>query len=154
MTQKNHSRSQGMVSMELAVILPLLLLLCMAIIEGGTMFYSWLTLQKAAQSGARFASTGQGEDEGTRLSLITTVTEDWLDHLNKGGKEVIITSWPGQIASGDGADGTAGGPCQMVQVAVVYSYHPFTPIIGDMLPEIVKLRGFDRKLNEPWKPCD
>lgn len=154
MKSRTSTRRRGLASMEFALILPLLLVFVMAIIEGGVMFYSWLTIQKAAQSGARFAATGQGEDEGTRIPQIMEVTEDWMTHLDKGGKTIVIKSWPDAIASGEGAEGNPGGPCQMVEVAVTYAYHPFTPIIGDALPEVINLHGFDRKLNEPWRPCD
>lgn len=153
MFKQTNSR-KGMASMEMALLLPLLLALTMIIIEGGIIFYSWMTIQKAAQSGSRLAATGKGDEDGTRLALITAETEHWLERLNSGSKEITISSWPGQVASGNGTAGNAGGPCQLVEVAVVYNYHPFTPIVGDMLPEIIKLRGFDRKLNEPWKPCD
>lgn len=143
-----------MTTVELALILPFIFVIAMAMIEFGTMFYSWLTLQKAAQSGARFAATGLGEEEGTRLSQIEEITEGWLESLNRGNKEITISSWPGLTASGDGSTGTAGGPCQLVEVAVVYDYHPFTPLVGGIFPEIIKLEGHERKLNEPWKPCD
>ncbi len=116
--------------MEFALILPLILAFAMAVIEGGVMFYSWLTIQKAAQSGARFAATGQGDDQGTRMSQILAVTQDWMEHLDKGDKTIVIKSWPNSLPSGEGTAGDAGGPCQMVEVAVTYSYHPFTPLHG------------------------
>jgi len=150
---RNRHR-RGLVSMEFALILPLLLAFAMALIEGGVMFHSWLTIQKAAQSGARFAATGQGEDEGTRMAQILGVTEEWMDHLEKGEKTIVVRSWSGALPEGDGVDGDAGGPCQMVEVDVTYAYHPFTPVIGSALPETINLRGTDRKLNEPWRPCD
>jgi len=140
--------------MEFALVLPFMMALIMVMIEMGTICYSWLTIQKAAQSGARFASTGQGDEEGTRLSQIEQITKDWLANLDKGSKEIVISSWPSSDVSGNGASGDAGGPCHLVEVAVVYNYHPFTPVIGSMLPEIIALSGQDRKLNEPWKPCE
>ncbi|MDD3311559.1 TadE/TadG family type IV pilus assembly protein [Pseudodesulfovibrio sp.] len=152
-TARNRHR-RGLVSLEFALILPLLLALAMALIEGGVMFYSWLTIQKAAQSGARFAATGQGEDQGTRMSQILGVAEEWMDHLDKGEKTIVVRSWPAGLPEGDGVEGDAGGPCQMVEVDVTYTYHPFTPVIGSALPETIPLRGTDRKLNEPWRPCD
>ncbi|MEF2231462.1 MAG: TadE family protein [Pseudodesulfovibrio sp.] len=145
---------RGLATMEFALILPLILAFALAVIEGGMMFYSWLTIQKAAQSGARFAATGQGEDDGTRFARILGVTEDWMTHLDKGEKTIVITSWPSSLPAGDGVEGNAGGPCQMVEVAVTYAYHPFTPVIGDALPDTIDLYGADRKLNEPWRPCD
>lgn len=154
MRQHKGTLRRGLAAMEFALVLPLIMLFVMAVIEGGVMLYSWLTIQKAAQSGARFAATGQGADEGTRISQIMTVTGDWMEHLDKGEKTIVIKSWPDAIASGDGAEGDPGGPCQMVEVAVTYAYHPFTPIIGNALPEVIDIHGFDRKLNEPWRPCD
>lgn len=145
---------RGILSVEFALILPVLIVLVMGFIEMGTMFHSWLTLQKAAQSGARFAATGVGEEEGTRLTRIEDVTAEWLASLDKGAKEITISSWATPAAVGEGVSGSAGGPCQLVEVAVVYAYHPYTPIVGSLLPEVVPLYGADRKLNEPWKPCD
>lgn len=154
MKSRNTRLRQGLAAMEFALVLPLILAFAMAVIEGGVMFYSWLTIQKAAQSGARFASTGQGDDQGTRMSQILAVTQDWMEHLDKGDKTIVIKSWPNALPSGEGTAGDAGGPCQMVEVAVTYSYHPFTPLVGDALPEVINLHGFDRKLNEPWRPCN
>ncbi len=42
----------------------------------------------------------------------------------------------------------------MAEVAVVYQYKPFTPLVATLLPDSIPLRGYDRKVNEPWKPCD
>ena len=152
--QGNRCRRRGMTTMEFAMILPFIIALILGVVEFGTMFYSWMTIQKAAQSAARFASTGEGEEEGTRETQTIQVAEEWMITLDKGTKEITISSWPTPVASGDGATGSAGGPCGLVQVAVVYNYHPFTPVVGDILPEVVPLYGQDRKLNEPWKPCD
>ncbi|ADU63914.1 MAG: pilus assembly protein [Pseudodesulfovibrio sp.] len=148
------SRRRGMTTMEFALILPFMLAMAMATIEAGTMFYSWLTIQKAAQSGARFASTGQGDEQGTRMAQILATTESWLEHLDNGGTEITVRSWPETAATGDGTADDAGGPCQLVEVAVIYNYHPFTPLIGAMLPSVIPLAGSDRKLNEPWRPCE
>ncbi|MFH1915014.1 MAG: TadE family protein [Pseudomonadota bacterium] len=148
------NRRRGMTTMEFALILPFLLAMVMVTIEAGTMFYSWLTIQKAAQSGSRFAATGQGEEQGDRLNRIMEATGVWLDHLDSGGTEITVRSWPDVSGSGDGMADDAGNPCGLVEVAVTYHYHPFTPIIGAMLPNSIALTGSDRKLNEPWRPCD
>lgn len=154
MHKARNRHRRGLVSLEFALILPLLMALAMALVEGGVMFYSWLTIQKAAQSGARFAATGRGEDEGTRMAQILGVAEEWMDHLDKGEKTIVVRSWPAVPPVGDGVEGDAGGPCQMVEVGVTYAYHPFTPVIGSALPDTISLHGADRKLNEPWRPCD
>ncbi len=150
----SNSRRKGMTTVELGLILPFLMVMVMGILEMGTMAYSWMAIQKAAQTGARFAATGVGEEEGTRMSQTIQITEDWMAALDKGAKEITVSSWPTTAASGSGTSGSAGGPCQLVEVAVVYQYHPYTPIVGAVLPDVIPLFGSDRKLNEPWKPCE
>lgn len=152
-TRKN-SRRRGLVAVEMALILPILLLIVMAAIEGGNAFYSWLTVQKAAQLGARFATTGRGDEEGTRLAQIINVTEKGLASLDKDKAVISVRSWPDLSAAGDGIDNDPGGPCQLAEVAVLYNYEPSIPLVAELLPPSIPLLGYDRKVNEPWKPCD
>ena len=152
--RKNNSSRSGMTAIELAMILPILFTLIMGIFEGGNAYYSWLTVQKAAQIGAHFAATGRGDEEGTRLSQIITTTEAGLTTLKHGTVEINIRSWPDLSAVGDGIDGDPGAPCQLAEVAVLYNYKPFAPIVAALLPDTIPLEGYDRKINEPWKPCD
>lgn len=150
---KNSSR-RGIAAVEMALILPILFLLAMAIIEGGNAVYAWVTVQKAAQLGARYMATGRGEDEGTRLQDIIAQTEAGLTTLNMNRIEIKVRSWPDLTATGDGIDNDPGAPCQLAEVAVYYNYEPFTPLVAPLLPESIPLHGYDRKVNEPWKPCD
>lgn len=147
-------RRRGIAAVEMALILPIMLVLIMAVIEGGNAFYSWLTVQKASQMGARFAATGRGDEEGTRLAQIISTTESGLVALNMDNVTITVRSWPDLAATGDGIDNSPGGPCQLAEVAVIYNYEPFIPLISPMLPDSIPLRGYDRKVNEPWKPCD
>ncbi|MCJ2164418.1 MULTISPECIES: TadE family protein [unclassified Pseudodesulfovibrio] len=151
--QKN-SRRAGVAAVEMALILPIMFVLVMAIIEGGNAYYSWLTVQKAAQIGARFAATGRGDEEGTRLSQIIATTEAGVAALKNGTIDISVRSWPDLTATGDGIDNDPGAPCQLAEVAVLYNYEPFTPLVSPLLPDTIPLRGYDRKVNEPWKPCD
>lgn len=151
----HNVRRRGISTVEFALILPILMAMILGTIEMGTMFYSWLTIQKAAQSGARFAATGIGEEEGTRLTQITEVTQEWLKALDNGNtKEITVSFWPTPAATGEGTSGNAGGPCQLVEVEVVYGYQPYTPVLSSVLPDVIHLMGTDRKLNEPWRPCE
>ncbi len=144
--------SRGVAAAELALVLPVVFALAMGVVEMGNMFFDWLTLQKAAQHGARFATTGIGDEEGTRLELIRQKTGALLTVLD-GATEVGVRSWSAMDTSGPGAINDPGQPCCIVEVSVQYEYHPFTPIISSILPASIPLSGSDRKLNEPWKPC-
>ena len=148
------SRRAGLAAVETALILPIMFMLVMAVIEGGNAIYAYVTVQKAAQMGARYAATGRGADEGTRLNDIIKATEAGLTTLKQSNIEISVRSWPDLQATGDGIDNDPGAPCQLAEVAVVYKYEPFTPLVGPLLPDSIPLRGFDRKVNEPWKPCD
>ncbi|WP_250645561.1 TadE/TadG family type IV pilus assembly protein [Salidesulfovibrio onnuriiensis] len=151
---KDRRSREGMTTLEFALVLPVLFILLLCLVEMGTICYSWLTLQRAAQDGARFASTGQGYEEGTRLTQIQEKTGSMLSVLRDGNKEIIIRSWPDMAATGEGISGNAGEPCQIVEVMVTYDYEPFTPLIAQVLPPTITLLGSDRKVNEPWYPCD
>lgn len=153
-TTNTTKRRRGIASVELALTLPILVLMVMAVIEGGNVFYSWLTVQKAAQIGARYAATGRGDGEGTRLTQIIKATEAGLASLDNANAEIKVRSWPDVTAEGDGIENYPGAPCQLAEVAVIYHYSPLTPLIAQMLPESFPLYGFDRKVNEPWKPCE
>lgn len=145
--------SRGVAAVEMALILPAVLLLICGLIETGNLFFTWLTVQKAAEIGARFAATGQGEDEGTRLAQIETRAEALLANLSGNGATVSVRSWPTINATGSGVSGSAGQPCGIVEVSVSFLYQPVTPLLGDMLPESIPVSGSDRKVNEPWRPC-
>ena len=154
MRTRNTDSRQGLAAVETALILPILFILVMAIVEGGNAFSAWLTVQKAAQLGARFAATGRGEDDGNRLSQIIAATEAGVATLDQDKVVITIRSWPDLNATGDGINNDAGAPCTLAEVAVVYNYEPFTPLVSPLLPDSIPLRGYDRKVNEPWKPCD
>ncbi len=145
--------SRGLAAVEMALVLPAALLLIFGLIETGNLFFTWLTVQKAAEMGARFAATGQGEDEGTRVAQIQARSQALLVNLSGSGAEVSVRSWPTISATGSGVAGSAGEPCGIVEVGVSFLYRPVTPLLGDVLPESIPVHGSDRKVNEPWRPC-
>lgn len=151
---RKNARRRGLAAVEMALVLPILLLLIMAVIEGGNAVYAWVTVQKAAQMGARYAATGRGADTGTRLAGIISTTQAGLAALDQANVVISVRSWPDLSATGDGIDNYPGAPCQLAEVAVLYNYEPFTPLVAPLLPDSIPLRGYDRKVNEPWKPCD
>lgn len=59
----------GQTLAEFALTLPILLLLIFGIIEFGRIFQAWVTLQNAARAAARYATTGQYNEERYQLQL-------------------------------------------------------------------------------------
>lgn len=150
---KPRIKSKGAFALETAYILPILLAAVFGVCETGNLFRSWLTLQKAAQAGARFAATGIGAEEGTRLSQIINETGKVTASLPDDLVNVVVRSWPGP-ASGSGRDGNPGDPCDTVEVEVRLNYEPIVPLLESVLPESIVLTGVDRQINEPWYPCN
>lgn len=154
MRNSKHHNRRGMTTLELALVMPFIIVMALGFIEMGNMYTAWMTVQKAAQSGARFAATGIGSEDGNRVNLIVQETEKWLESLGSSDKVVTVRSWSTTDGAGDGVSGNAGGPCGLVEVGVVFDYEPMTPILSSLFPDIIEITGSDRKLNEPWKPCD
>lgn len=152
----------GSVAVETAIILPLMLLFIMGLIELSNMFRIVLGLQYAAQQGTMVAVTGEGEVEGDRLARIQAAVNAYIASMELAGDPPTITvqSWPGVDASGDGRANDAGDACDMVEVRVDYDYRPITPLagvaslFGGTFGEEYHLDHADRRVNEPWQPCN
>jgi len=151
---------RGATVVEMALVLPILLLFIMGIIEFGNVFRVMLTLHKATQFGTRMAVTGMGYENGTRMSYIESATKKILEDLPGTPAEVTVSSWGGVTDSGDGREGNPGMPCELVQVKVDYDYTPVTPLAGLLalyggdFTDKISLSQSDRKVNEPWIPCN
>jgi Flp pilus assembly protein TadG len=146
-------RERGTSTLEIGLLLPVLLLLMMGTIECGNMLASWLTLQRAAQDGARFAATGQGDQEGTRLTRIVELTKEEFSGVSSGPVQVTVRSWPGMNVTGSGRVNDPGRPCDTVEVQARYAYAVVTPLLTPLFTDTVTLTGVQRKLNEPWQVC-
>ncbi|KAF0194553.1 MAG: TadE family protein [Bacillota bacterium] len=66
--------------MELALVLPILLLILMAIIDMGRIYHGYLSVTTAAREGARQASLGR-TDEEIRATAILSATPLKADHI-------------------------------------------------------------------------
>jgi len=68
-------REDGAAMVELAIVLPVLLLLFVGAVELGRMFYTYTTLAKATKSGARYLSTSRNVTNGTAQQIIDETTK-------------------------------------------------------------------------------
>ncbi|HXF04406.1 MAG TPA: TadE family protein [Blastocatellia bacterium] len=150
---RTSRRQRGQSLVEAAFVIPLLLFLILAIVDLGRLAFAWVTVQYAAGAGARFAVTGVGEQNGTRLGLIKQAAKRWSDLLPGQNAHINVRSWRGRRASGAARENNAGGPCDLVEVEVLYTYRTITPIVGRLIPPI-QFRGRERMVNERWGTCD
>lgn len=151
----------GSSAVEFALVAPLVTGLMIGVLETSNALSVWLTLKKATEVGARFATTGQGDVDGTRLAQIIARTKKVAADTRGIDVDVQVSSWQGLAASGAARAGDPGGPCDVVQIDVNYVYQPVTPL-GNMVgtddnpsawSQAMTMRLDTKMVNEPWRPC-
>lgn len=116
------NRGQSLV--EMALVLPLLIIILFGIIEFGRVFHSYLMITHASREGARVGVVGQSNgDIEQRIQNATTLNLDKL----------TITITP--------SDQGARTPGVPLTVLVDYQVELFTPILGSILPNPVELQA-------------
>lgn len=150
--------NEGASTLEMALLLPVLLVVVFGLVEFGYNLFARTTVEKAAQLGARSAVTGEGFAEGTRLALVRSKARQLTEALTGGDPNstaitVQVRSYPGGNTSGAAVKNDAGAPCDVVEVQVDYRYAPLTPIVGALLPAEIGVTGKERMINEPWAAC-
>jgi Flp pilus assembly protein TadG len=121
-----RERGQGLV--EMALVLPVFLLLIVSFFDLGQAVFAYNTLTNAAREGARFAIVNQDE----------TAIKDWAKSQTRivelNDPSVSVTFW---VPGPDGAPGTE--QCATVAVGCVAvvsfeaTYVPITPIVRDIV---------------------
>ncbi|MEF3696622.1 TadE/TadG family type IV pilus assembly protein [Desulfolutivibrio sp.] len=164
--------SRGTTVVEMALVLPLLILFITGIFDVANMMRISLGIQHAVRMGVALASSGAGVDTDERsVEKIETEVKAQLALLGEkvnAGAAITVTSWPGSNSTGDGTTGDLGGPCDTVEVKVDYNYPVLESFQAAMmlpmfaseeggLSEIqptVALSRAERRLNEPWASCN
>ena len=131
MTAISHPRHRGQALTELALILPVLLVVLMGILDFGRAIYAYNAISNAAREGGRTAIVNQTPSE-IRARAIAQATGVVVDPAS--------TSCPPSGASGvciEFKNATVTGACTGVtmlgcvaEVTVKTSFTPLTPVIG------------------------
>ena len=119
--------ARGTTVAEMAIVLPLMLLLVMGIFDFSRLFYTRITLQHAVREAVRFAVTGNAstDPDGNPLTRIESIRAKILDHAVNMDVDVdaIVVNPP---------DG--GGPGDVVTVGTSFSYEMATPVLRPFFP--------------------
>lgn len=110
-------REEGQAMVEMALVLPILLLLLLGIVEFGRVFNAFITVNHVSREGARAAALGNNDAEITALVL------DRTEGLEKARLVVKTTPTLTERSRGTG-----------VTVEVNYSVPLIAPIIASVLP--------------------
>lgn len=155
MLKRISLREDGATMVEFALILPLLVTLIFGIIEMGLLFNAWVSVQHAAELGARYAVTGQtacASGGSGRTGCIVSEARSGVASLSGGNAATVtLTSWayPDYTSS---TPNSAGNQCDAVEVRVRYVYHTSVPLIAAVFNSVT-LTGAQRFINEPFGLC-
>ncbi len=108
---------QGQALLELALALPILLLLIFGIIQFGIIFLDNQVINQAAREGVRVGAVG-----GSDAEILATV-ERITDNLDSARLQVLIDPADGERRRGDS-----------LKVEVHYSVPIMLPVIGELIP--------------------
>ncbi len=122
--------SRGSALIEMALVMPMLLVLFASIFEFARMFHTRLTARHAVIEATRYAVTGNQltDDESgdllDRAASIRRIVAERAYTLPLTPEAIVI----------DPADG--GGPEDVVRITLIYSYDYALPGFMDVLPEL------------------
>jgi Flp pilus assembly protein TadG len=111
----------GQATVELALVLPLVVLFALAVIQVGVLVHDQLLVSAAAREAVRAAAVTGADaapDGAARAAAGTT------GHLDGGRLHVEVTREPG----------TAGQP--LVRVRITYPAATVVPVVGALLPDV------------------
>ncbi|MCD4713999.1 MAG: pilus assembly protein [Clostridiales bacterium] len=117
-------KDDGQAMVELALILPVLLLIIMGIFEFGFMFNNYLTLNNVSREAARYASLG-----GTDAEAVVRAIEI-APNLDSDQLTIVITPSESNRGRGDS-----------LEVVVTYQYSLLTPFLDGIISNGIPLEA-------------
>ena len=117
MMRKIRQAEHGQAIVEMALVLPIFLLLLFGVIEMGQVGYAYITVANAARSGGRIAAVGGSDSD------INTAVLNGAPALNPASLQVTIDPSQAQRQSGES-----------VSVQVSYPVQLIIPVISNLIP--------------------
>ena len=142
MFRKQSKRERGQSLIELAVSLPVILLILLGTLDFGMAIFSYAMLRDAAQEGAFYGSFNPASKEAI---------ENRARNISPRGEDEIFSS-PVDLRNtdlvtvnveflGDPCQGISDGALNSVRVTVSYKYPVMMPIIGSVFGSTIPLSG-------------
>ena len=148
----------GQAMLEFALVGMVFFLLVFGIIDFSRLFQAWTTVQHAAREGARYGVTGRVDCDlyaDNRQACIEYVAKESMTGLSDVPDNVTVTvkSWEYPSYTTE-HPGSAGEPCDALEVQVDYDFEFAAPIISNVLGTVsIPIKGRERMLNEPFGVC-
>ena len=130
--RRPHSHGQSLVEFTLA--LPLLLLILLFSVDMGRVYLGWVTLNNAARIGANYAAENPTAAFGPGSAYAQAIQAD-VDAA--ATLDCPIVTIPAPTFSGSRTPATSLG--NLATVSISCTFHPITPIIGDIVGNNVQV---------------
>jgi len=131
---QQYPREKGQSLVELAVSLPILILILMGTFDFGMALFSYSIMRDAAQEGALYASFAPGnksEIENRARNILPRKDDEVfsspIDLRDKKAVQVEVNS------KGKDCQGVTKGVANYIEVRVIYEYPFFMPFIGKVI---------------------
>jgi TadE-like protein len=132
---------------EMALVMPLLLLVTFSIVDFASMFYVYLALENGVSQAARFGVTGNLKAGMTREESIRSAMREATPTLTiDDGAFAFEHLVPGSVNWLPGS----GNPTDISKVRVTYTWAMMTPLIRQLFPDgQINIAVESAMLNEP-----
>jgi Flp pilus assembly protein TadG len=129
-SRTSRARARGVETVELAIVLPVFLLLLFAMLDFSRLFFTEITLQHAMREGGRFGVTGQRlpdpDDPGTLQSRVDSIRQV----VEESAVGISVAADSVSISSVHGGQGSAGGPGDTFTISLSHRFLFATPLVG------------------------
>lgn len=126
---RRAERGQSLV--EMALVLPMFLMLIFAIVDFSHVFYAEMTIQDALRQAGRFAITGNTLSGQSRVASILATAQQAAGNLNLNTSSINISA---NGTGGTGAAANAGGPGDIITISMSTGVPMLTPLIAPLFP--------------------
>jgi hypothetical protein len=154
---KERRDDKGQALVEFAFVVFAFVMFIFAIIEGGRLFESWITVQHASREAARWGITGQvdcPEATGDRLTCIEERAYEGLDTLSGGATAVVsVNHFEFPAYSDPATPGDPGDACDLLEIEIQYDHQVVVPLIDAITGSTITLSTGERMVNEPFGAC-
>lgn len=140
--RKTDSRSRGQALVELALVVPVMMLLLMLAADFGRLFFSYVEVTNAAREGTAYAAANAADADYDQTAYESGVTQAAMQEASsqtQGGEGAMTVSAPscfepgsGTVIACDSASNFAAGIGNHVTVSVSRPFTFLTPVIGDL----------------------
>ena len=154
---RGHAQQRaGQSSVELALVLPLFVLLAFGVIDFGRLFFTQLTVQHAMREAGRFAVTGNKLPDPLNPEALLTRPDSIIQIARSAAAGIDVSAVQiSSVQGGNTGPGRAGGPGDTVTISLTVNLRLITPLIGQFFGTngVYKFSAATTFKNEPF-PAD